>query len=139
MTHGELRRGLTQPLETPSLRHLPLTTLPLSVFSHLPPAETHILQYKPERVCATHLLPVNFAGVFEDSDRFHPLRPSAAGDPSIVFDTTHLLASLMCPPPVSSPPRERRGGRLLKCKSESRGRRGQVQARKKRKSLEKCD
>lgn len=84
MTHSEMRhQGLTQPLETPSLRypHQPS----LSVFFHLPLANTHSsLEISNIRLCVcvcvcTHPFLDNFVGVFEDSDRLYPRRPSTAG------------------------------------------------------------
>lgn len=72
-------------------------------------------------VCVGVYVPtLNFAGFFEDSDRLYPRRPGTTGGPGIVFDTPHLLPSLMC-----STPCWERGGRLLKCKYEAGGR-GQV-------------
>lgn len=49
-------------------------------------------------LCVRTLFIVNFVGVSEASDRLYPRRPGAARDPGIVFDTAHLLPSLMCSP-----------------------------------------
>lgn len=82
------------------------TTSPLPCLLLPPPTGklaffiTHF-KYTSER-CSERARPlwVSLAWVFEDSlTGFIQCTLSAAGDPGIVFDTTHLLPSLMCPPP----------------------------------------
>lgn len=109
MTHSEMRhQGLTQPLETSSLRHpLPLSH-PLTVFFSLLLANTNLsLEISNVSVCAfvcvhAHCALVNFVGVFEDSDRLYARRPSATGVLALCL-TLHTCCCLWC----FQPPAER--------------------------------
>lgn len=92
-----------------------------------------IWNFKYPSVCASvyvseHPFLVNFAGVFEDSDKLYPRRPNAAGFLALCL-TPHTCCCLWC----AHPPCWESGGRLLKCKCKGRGR-GQVRCAREGKS-----